>query len=256
MSGYQHQAKLSREVKKKFFSVCIDDFFLNPDEIREWGLSLDKGPSHDGAWPGVRSDELYKINDVVNRHIIFKILSAYFDMSYVSFSWTYSNAYFQQIPKMSVNEGWVHRDTSDKEDTADTDLAGLIYLTPDADPNGGTSLMRLKPEYKNKLVAQIKPEKHFYYTGGEISDEDYTEALKRNNDKFYETVRFQNIYNRLIIYDAQEFHKANSFDAGDDDRLTLVFFIGGISCDTLLPRERVINEDFDTTIESAIKLKT
>ena len=29
MSGYQHQAKLSREVKKKFFSVCIDDFFSN-----------------------------------------------------------------------------------------------------------------------------------------------------------------------------------------------------------------------------------
>ena len=260
MSGYQHNAKFSREAKKKFFSVCIDDFFLNPDKIREWGLSLDKTPSGDGSWPGVRSDKLFRINDVVNQHIICKILSAYFDESYASFGWTHSNAYIQQIPKMSVNEGWVHRDTSGKKDKTnpeeDIDLAGLIYLTPDADPNGGTSLMRLKPEYKNKLVAQIKPEKNIYYKGGEISDEDYTEALKRNNDKFYETVRFQNIYKRLIIYDAQEYHRANSFDIGDSDRLTLVFFIGGISCDTLLPRERVINEDFDTTIESAIKLKT
>ena len=254
MSGYQHQAKLSREVKKKFFSVCIDDFFLNPDEIREWGLSLDKGPSHDGAWPGVRSDELYKINDVVNRHIIFKILSAYFDMSYVSFSWTHSNAYFQQIPKMSVNEGWVHKDTS--ADKGDLDLAGLIYLTPDADPNGGTSLMRVKSEYKNKILNKNMPIKHLYYTGNQISDEDVTAALKRNNDKFYETVRFQNIYNRLIIYDAQEYHRANNFDVGDSDRLTLVFFIGGINSDTPLPKERVVNEDFDATIESMIKLKT
>tara|TARA_B100000287_G_scaffold322415_1_gene306342 strand:+ start:55 stop:825 length:771 start_codon:yes stop_codon:yes gene_type:complete len=254
MSGYQHTAKFSREMKKKFFSVCVDDFFLDPDKIREWGLSLDKNPSHDGAWPGVRSDELFKVNDVVNQHIICKILSAYFDMSYVNFGWTHSNACFQQIPKMSVNEGWVHQDTS--ADKGDIDLAGLIYLTPDADPNGGTSLMRVKPEYKNKLVSKTNPEKHFYYTGGEISDEDYTAALKRNNDKFYETVRFQNIYNRLIIYDAQEFHRANSFDVGDSDRLTLVFFIGGINSDTLLPRERVVNEDFDATIESAIKLKT
>jgi len=253
-SGYQHNAKFSREGKRKFFSVCIDDFFLNPDKIREWGLSLDKTPSGDGSWPGVRSDKLFRVNDMVNQNIVCKIMSAYFDLNYVSFGWTHSDAYIQQIPKMSVNEGWVHRDTSG--DTGDLDLAGLIYLTPDADPNGGTSLMRLKPEYRNKLVTQTKPEKHLYYTGGKISDEDYTEGLKRNNDKFYETVRFQNIYNRLIIYDAQEFHRANSFDVGDSDRLTFVFFIGGISCDTLLPKERVINEDFDKTIESAIKLKT
>ena len=77
-----------------------------------------------------------------------------------------------------------------------------------------------------------------------------------NNDKFYETVRFQNIYNRLIIYDAQEYHRANNFDVGDSDRLTLVFFIGGINSDTPLPKERVVNEDFDATIESMIKLKT
>ena len=83
MSGYQHNAKFSREAKKKFFSVCIDDFFLNPDKIRVWGLSLDKIPSCDGAWPGGRSDELFKINNVGNQHIVCKILSAYFDMSYV-----------------------------------------------------------------------------------------------------------------------------------------------------------------------------
>ena len=100
---------------------------------------------------------------------------------------------------MSVNEGWVHQDAS--ADKGDIDLAGLIYLTPDADPNGGTSLMRLKPEYKHRLVGQTKPEKHFYYTGGGESQMDYTELSKEITISF-KTVRFQNIYNRLIIYDA------------------------------------------------------
>ena len=89
------------------------------------------------------------------------------------------------------------------------ELAGLVYLTPNANPDSGTSL---------------------------------------------ETVRFQNLYNRLITYDANELHKANSFEC-DQSRLTLVFFIRDIKNDNIKrsPLNRVQDKfNFDSQFEKQI----
>ena len=45
---------------------------------------------------------------------------------------------------------------------------------------------------------------------------------------FDETIRFNNVYNRMICYNTFSWHGAMSTNARDDDRLTLVFFIKGI----------------------------
>ena len=45
---------------KIFPILCQDDFFDNPDEIREYALSLDYKSDENGHWPGVRTRPLHK----------------------------------------------------------------------------------------------------------------------------------------------------------------------------------------------------
>ena len=47
---------------KIFPILCQDDFFDNPDEIREYALSLDYKSDENGHWPGVRTRPLHEIN--------------------------------------------------------------------------------------------------------------------------------------------------------------------------------------------------
>ena len=81
----------------KFNPVCVDNFFHNPDEIREFGLSLNKEPHYKGSWPGERTEELFKIDEDFNSTLILKILSSYFDLRYTQVNWKSSKIYFQLI---------------------------------------------------------------------------------------------------------------------------------------------------------------
>ena len=77
----------------KFWSVTLDNFFDNPDEIREFGLrSLAAGKvfrssDEEGQWPGQRSDHLYKIDEKLSQRMCEKILSCYFNLDFEQIFW-------------------------------------------------------------------------------------------------------------------------------------------------------------------------
>ena len=50
----------------RFYPTVVDNFFDNPDSIRQFGLSLPKTPDDEGRWPGIRSEELHKIDNQLN----------------------------------------------------------------------------------------------------------------------------------------------------------------------------------------------
>ena len=241
--------------KKKFFPACVDDFFINPNVIREYGLNLKKKPEKNGKWPGVRSRPLHEIDLNLNTYILSKIFSVYFDSNFHIVNWGSSEIYFQEIEKFSndkknlKNVGWIHVDSY-------CDLAGLIYLTPDADISSGTSLYNIKEKYKKKFKFKEQLEKNKFYSGKKISDNVYNKAILKNNNLFYEKTRFNNIYNRLIVYDANEFHKANNFFNKNNKRLTLVFFVKDVTINTKCtkwPVDKIMNtEIFDNHIEQII----
>ena len=66
------------------------------------------------------------------------------------------------------------------------------------------------------------------HLGDPVSDEEAKEEWEKHRNCFIEKIRFENIYNSLVVYDSDEFHAANSYYTARDNRLTLVFFIGGI----------------------------
>lgn len=235
----------------RFYPTVVDNFFDNPDFIREFGLSLPKEPDAEGRWPGVRSKALHNINDQLSCAILLKVFSVYFDLSYQNVNWESSKVYFQQISKFDdtkdsdKNVGWIHTDT-------DESLAGLVYLNPKIDIDCGTSLYRIK-DGESYSTFKRQYQKHDLYLNKQICDDEYSKGINENNSHFEETIKFGNVYNRMISYDANEWHKANNFFNGDDDRLTLVFFVDKIDVDKW-PLDRVRDRNsYDDFIETKMK---
>ena len=241
----------------KFFPVSVDNFFDNPDRIVKYAKSLPKEHDPEGGWPGKRTEPLWKIDKELNDALLLKILSCYYDLSYQNITWECSSLQFQEIPAFSKNKndkrnrGWIHFDDSKYE------IAGLIYLTPDIDPDSGTSLFSLKKlESKEYQSYQKQFAKHLMFKEDETIDKDYYAKKIKEEEKFFiEKVRFANIYNRMIMYDANEFHRANSYynEDGKNVRLTLVFFIGGLNVD-IFPLEKIREKNGDEFIEHRIEV--
>jgi hypothetical protein len=249
----------------KFFPVSVDNFFDNPDKIVKYAKNLPKKSDPVGKWPGNRAEPLWKINKELNDLIILKILSCYYDLSYQDISWEHGDLYFQEISTIFKNKndvrnkGEIHFDA----DGAPYEVAGLIYLTPDIDSDSGTSLFTLKQrndkEYFEFSIGSkfgqnlLKPNQNISDDKEEFDEAYFTKKYKKHEEFFIEKTRFANIYNRMIMYDTNEFHRANNYYNGDgkDPRLTLVFFIGGLNGGNQkisYPLEKVKSGEFDEYI--------
>ena len=244
----------------KFWPVTLDNFFEIPDEIRELGLRMMesdkvvKSSDEGGAWPGCRSESLWHINEEMSQRITEKILSCYFDLNFEHIIWKFCNMPFQLISSFDKdknnikNKGWIHKDSCDprqsrlkpnpQEELLEPELAGLIYLTPDIERDTGTSLFNIKKDKTLDDWDGTIEERIPLYKGDPVSDEEIKEKWERHRSCFIEKVRFENIYNRLIMYDTKEFHAANSYYTSKDNRLTLGFFIGGILANKM-PLQRI-----------------
>ena len=117
----------------QFSTTCVDNFFKYPDEIRRFGLSLDFKPEPKGMWPGTRSPELALVSASFKNAICSKYIKLHLASPMVGYK---CSAYFQKIDATS-GKGWVHNDTPHLH-------TSMIYLTPNANLNSGTSIHRPK----------------------------------------------------------------------------------------------------------------
>ena len=195
----------------------IDNFFDNPDEIRNYALTLEFN-SPKGLYPGYRSEQIKIINPTLYNEINSRILSLFFNQYKDALDISVESQ-FQSIPK-KFEEGWVHQDI----DLNNRNIAGVIYLTPNPVLDCGTSIYRQISE-PNYADLKLRNE---YYSNGSVDDiEKYKEGRARYNSNFEKTLDVKNVYNRLLIYDTSEFHKESGFfgSCKEDSRLTIVFFM-------------------------------
>ena len=133
----------------------IDNFFEDPDKIVKWANTLSYKKDIKKRWPGKRccvcEIALHNEDNNFVKKFIEKILSIKYPNNKVNCEGI--EIYFQKI-KPIPGIGVIHKD--------DMALAGLIYLTKDANLNSGTSIF---------------------------------------NDASKETINISNVYNRLIMYD-------------------------------------------------------
>jgi hypothetical protein len=248
-SGGKHVVTKSRfKGPENFFPVVVDDFFNDPEMIVDYGKSLQKEQRK--GQPGKRSKSLWEINNLLANAIMLKIMSCYYDLEYTNVYWQTSDMRFQEVPRFSENKndvrnkGWIHQDDEFTEGMFQ--LAGLIYLTPDIDPDSGTSLYNAKSNKHHRIYS-----KDVLYKNGSFDKEEYIKSQIKHEENFEEKLRVQNIFNRLIAYDTSEWHRANSYYNGDgkDARLTLGFFTGNIKP---TPLKRIKNSEYESIIKLQI----
>jgi len=178
-----------------------ENFYNNVDEVREYALSLDYKIS--GNYPGTRTDT----SDISHSNY----LKSFFEKNIVKKEITYwnndeYNTAFQYTTQ--DDETWIHHDQ--------TTWAGVLYLTPNAPTESGTSLYRHK-ETGIYLWDHVRD-----------SESDLNPSEECNDlDKWDEIAFVGNIYNRLVVYRGAYYHRSKLPGFGTDKhtgRLFQTFF--------------------------------
>ena len=196
--------------------TIIDNFLDDPDAVVELSKQLKWNPS-DGRWPGERTDGLHKdYNDFFN-YFCSKIYHIFYESE--PKTWNTSLNFQRTQPFHSdqydkKNRGWIHTDVKCL-------FGGIIYLNKNPEPDTGTSMYRQKNGYSYCKEMKWK-EKLYRNKLTPEEDEQYYDSFDSQNDQYIETVKVENVYNRLVFIDARTPHGVPTY--GTKERLTLCFF--------------------------------
>jgi len=209
--------------------TIVDGFFKDPDYIRSEALKLDF--KRESSAPGPRAVCPTNIAEVVSK----KVFSLLLDMNKHVVEGQLIMHF--QLTTKELEHGWVHTDANGKNY-----FAGVVYLTPNAPLSGGTSMYKtINGDSDLSLADDLQAIKRSVYLGKTNNLEEFKEAREKNNSLFYKTVEVSNVYNRLVMYPANEFHSENKLfgETKEDARLTLVFFVTHIASNSMLPIDRM-----------------
>jgi hypothetical protein len=179
--------------------MIFDNFYSNAKGVRDYALSLPF--SITGNYPGVRTD-IMRGEHNTNAKTMFE------DILRKKITWwpeEYNTA-FQFTT--SQDKTWVHYDP--------TNWAAVLYLTPDAPLESGTAI------YRNKESKVFMLDRNDPKTDYNSSAEDINEV-----DKWEPIIQVSNIFNRLVIYRGEYYHRSMLPGFGDNQyngRLFQTFF--------------------------------
>lgn len=175
----------------------VDNFYSNPDEIRHYALNHVEYNEDLNWYKGLRSKQNYQPQGIK------QVFEAIIGQQIVDFPDAPSfNGCFQIT---TAKDPQVYHYDQQK-------WAAIVYLTPNAPVQSGT----------RSHISKINGTRHMLDQGSD-------DAFAGN---FYDSTKFDtvdvvgNIYNRLIIMDAQAFHSAGAYfgDTQENGRLTHLFF--------------------------------
>ena len=163
-------------------ALVIDDFYSDPDKVRNFALKQEFKVR--GNYPGQRTESY--LNDSMKKRLQ-EILYPYAG-TVTNWGGEYTGSFQYTV---SLDRSWIHADST-------TDWAAVLYLTPDAPLSAGTGIFKHKAtgltnwDYRNS-----NPE----YQKTQPPGDDFQDMTK------WEIVdKFGNVYNRLIMYRADNYH--------------------------------------------------
>ena len=196
--------------------TVISDFYDKPDEIRKYALSQKYTYCHqikniDYVFPGSRTKELRELSFSLYEKICKRLISVFHIPEHDVMRWQINTSF--QIVEGEYGSGLIHQDQS-------TVFAGVLYLTPDASLDSGTSLFKKNATYNEELYQKLIKENDEHFKNKEAIDYTY-------HAMFDEIVRVNNVYNTLILFEGDIHHCANKFfgNTKNNSRLAQVFFI-------------------------------
>ena len=186
----------------RFNSLTIDNFYSNPMDVREFALRQEFKVR--GNYPGQRTESF--LSDATKktlRDILYP-----FAGEITNWGGEYTGS-FQYTT--ASDRSWIHADST-------TDWAAVCYLTPDAPLTAGTGIFRHKETGWSNFDYRNNDPEYLRQSPPGHDSQDYTT---------WEMVdRIGNVFNRLIMYRADNYHVSLDYFGKDmyDGRLFQVFF--------------------------------
>jgi len=212
--------------------TIVDNFFEDPDKIVEFAESLEY-TLNDGRYPGYRSPLLSDVNREFDNFLQKKYINLFYHDPDI-IGWRFSNSFQKVWPHHedqyhAMNRGMMHRDGM-------WQMGGIVYLTKDPEPDTGTSLYNFKYGYDPKMSDNLFAMHQQLNRREEVDPDVYQKEYDFYADHFVETVRVDNVYNRLVIFNSQQWHGIKTYGTRKDrPRLTLPLFGGVASLGTHPP---------------------
>lgn len=185
-------------------AIVVDNFFNHPHDLRTFALSQNFVEDN-SKYRGWRSDKNFRWPGIKER------FESLLDVKISEWEQHGFNGVFQYC--VGGNQIVFHSDAQR--------WAGVVYLTPDAPPETGTTLYRSKAN-KLRAVHEAKPstaslsllERQMYQ--GKLLDKTAWEQVDV----------FGNVFNRLVLWDARLVHAASCYFGTDKNngRLFQMFF--------------------------------
>ena len=204
------------------FIFCKNNFFQNPARILDFANSLEFSYTHKG-FPGIRTENLALSNNPECKDFANFFVAKLLNEVYTNILEVNIDIRFHKYPvydDKELNTGWIHIDDSEL-------LAGVVYFNNNFENfKAGTSFFT--PADEINPPDEIR--ENFNLDSTTVDTDKYKESLVNHNSQFNETITIGNLYNRLITYDSNLFHKPNDYYINNtDNRLTLVFVISRYS---------------------------
>jgi len=199
-----------------FPTIIVDDFYEDPDLMREYALEQEFFKGNRGSWPGVRTKLLHELNeelfDIVSKKIMF-VLRKYGFREFAELQTGF------QLVDETYGRGWVH------DDDPKLHVAGVIYLNKDAPEECGTTIYKDAPDFNGEEYTKM-----FMKDVLDSTPEERKQIAKYRNDQlkhFTPTIKVESVYNRLVMFDSRSWHSADHFfgTTKEDSRLNQVFFV-------------------------------
>ena len=192
--------------------TVVDNFLRFPHAVKTRALEFEYTRAPDGRWPGVRTGQLRDIWPDLNSYVVRMV---YHILGLDSTAEIDVDMSFQKVSKeFGGNTSVIHTDGPP--------IVGLLYLTETADGSAGTNFYAPTEDFlpsaelgKQKCDAMV------------ANDFESLRSLRDElNKNLKPTIKVSDVFNRLVLFDGMKYHAANGYDAeGDEDRLTLVFFL-------------------------------
>jgi len=199
--------KINKTNKNSCNLIVFDNFYENPDEVRNYALHQEFIAT--GNYPGKRTLIHYGNNEIYNKIKCYLIPLGY---NIISFNASNlddrnGNCAFTISTSKDISKTWIHIDNSNKNSSKNINMSGVLFLTPNAPLNSGTVFYNF--DYNSDYDTNNRIEKYSH---------DITKWKKID--------MIGNVYNRLIIFNADIYHSINNLFGTNkyDGRLTQNFF--------------------------------
>lgn len=190
--------------------LAIDDFYTNPMAVREMALGLDFNPS--GNHKGKRTVAKYIVEGT--REKIEQILGKKI------FNWS-SQPYNGVFQYCTPADPIVYHYDSQR-------YAGVVFLTPNAPPESGTSFFR----HKTETWLTKDPAEYTGWTSKLQLNQFHDKVMGTEHDDFLDRTKWEEIdrignkFNRFAMWDAKLIHSATTYfgKSKENGRLFHMFF--------------------------------